>query len=230
MLIVLSHSEGVVHFNPAITFGFFFAGRLRFKYVLQYLVAQIIGGVIASGFAYLIHKRALTEELRTAAAGNSLNSTYTYETPTFDDVVSRYSLDVPENSDWLAVLLSEIIMSTQMCLISTIAVYNQESFMDSTAALAIGVSVMLGIASGATNGGGCLNPIRSNMPRFFSKIYDNWCYNVGPIVGSWIAGLCYHKWYDEDRSTHLLRRANDQVWHEGEVEHLYLRGGAVFVE
>ena len=58
----------------------------------------------------------------------------------------------------------------------------------------------LGIASGATNGGGCLNPIRSNMPWFYEKFGDNWEFNIGPTVGALVSGYIYHIWYDEDRS------------------------------
>ena len=42
------------HFNPAVTLGFAVAGRFPWRYVLPYVIAQIVGAVTAAGLAALL--------------------------------------------------------------------------------------------------------------------------------------------------------------------------------
>ena len=42
------------HFNPAVTLGLALAGRTGWSRVWQYVVAQVVGGVVASSILYLI--------------------------------------------------------------------------------------------------------------------------------------------------------------------------------
>ena len=42
------------HINPAVTLGFFFAGRLDKKYLLPYVVSQFIGATLAMVLLYLL--------------------------------------------------------------------------------------------------------------------------------------------------------------------------------
>ena len=37
------------HFNPAVSFGVFVAGRIRRQDVIAYWVAQVLGGIVAGG-------------------------------------------------------------------------------------------------------------------------------------------------------------------------------------
>ena len=47
------HVSGA-HFNPAVTFGLFMAGKFPRESVIPYWVAQLAGGVVAGGVLYLI--------------------------------------------------------------------------------------------------------------------------------------------------------------------------------
>ncbi len=42
------------HFNPAVTLGLWSAGRCANKHVLPYIVAQVVGAVVAAGVLYMI--------------------------------------------------------------------------------------------------------------------------------------------------------------------------------
>src|SRR3546814_4241476 len=58
-LTVLTMAYAVVHisgghFNPAVTVGLWSAGRCANHHVVPYLVAQVIGAVVAAGLLYLI--------------------------------------------------------------------------------------------------------------------------------------------------------------------------------
>jgi len=49
----LGHISGG-HFNPAVTFGLFMAGRFPAKDIIPYWIAQVIGGLVAGGVLYVI--------------------------------------------------------------------------------------------------------------------------------------------------------------------------------
>lgn len=194
LIIVLTHVEAICHFNPAITTAIFFVGRLPFGYMVMYLIAQFIGGLSASGLVFVVQKANLLSEFP--------GQEFTYE-----QVVSRYALDFnPEKAHWASVLIGEIFNSTHMCLITIVSLYNKNTFICKTGALACGLSVMIGIMSSFTLGGGCLNPLRSHAPWFYGKFAENWVFTVGPVIGSIFAAGLYHLLLDENRNFGQLKR------------------------
>ena len=48
------------HINPAVTLGFWFAGRLERVWVLPYILSQCLGGLLASGILRLLFSNYLT--------------------------------------------------------------------------------------------------------------------------------------------------------------------------
>ena len=48
------------HINPAVTLGFWFAGRLERAWVLPYILSQCLGGLLASGILRLLFSNYLT--------------------------------------------------------------------------------------------------------------------------------------------------------------------------
>ena len=42
------------HFNPAVSFGLWAGGRFSGKDLLPYIIVQVVGAIVASGFLYLI--------------------------------------------------------------------------------------------------------------------------------------------------------------------------------
>lgn len=196
LLIVITHVEAICHFNPAITTGIYFAGKLPITYMIMYLVAQTIGALSASALVYCLQKVSL--EAGEIPAQTDLP---TAADLSYNEVVEKYALDFhSESSSWVAVLIAEIFNSTHMCLITLVVLYNKKTFNIKTGALACGLSVMIGILSGFTFGGGCLNPLRSNAPWFYAKFFTNWVFTVGPITGSLIAAGLYRLFFDENRN------------------------------
>lgn len=61
------------HLNPAVTIGFFAAGRFDAAWVLPYLASQILGAVSASGLLYLLFPQSSTFGM-TVPAGPVLQS------------------------------------------------------------------------------------------------------------------------------------------------------------
>src|SRR3982075_879162 len=53
MAYAVGHISGG-HFNPAVTLGLWSAGRCANKHVLPYIVAQVVGAVVAAGVLWMI--------------------------------------------------------------------------------------------------------------------------------------------------------------------------------
>src|SRR6202012_42245 len=53
MAYAVGHISGG-HFNPAVTLGLWSAGRCANKHVIPYIVAQVIGAIVAAGVLWLI--------------------------------------------------------------------------------------------------------------------------------------------------------------------------------
>ena len=53
MAFAIGHISGC-HLNPAVTIGLWAGGRFDTKDVVPYIIAQVIGGVIAGGILYVI--------------------------------------------------------------------------------------------------------------------------------------------------------------------------------
>src|SRR5271168_5146003 len=53
MAYAVGHISGG-HFNPAVTLGLWAAGRCANRHVVPYIVAQVIGAILASGALWLI--------------------------------------------------------------------------------------------------------------------------------------------------------------------------------
>src|SRR4051812_10984728 len=53
MAYAVGHISGG-HFNPAVTLGLWSAGRCANKHVLPYIVAQVVGAVVAAGVLWMV--------------------------------------------------------------------------------------------------------------------------------------------------------------------------------
>ncbi|CTY03267.1 aquaporin Z [Escherichia coli] len=63
MAFAVGHISGG-HFNPAVTIGLWAGGRFPAKEVVGYVIAQVVGGIVAAALLYLIAsgKRVLTRQ------------------------------------------------------------------------------------------------------------------------------------------------------------------------
>ena len=53
MAFAVGHISGG-HFNPAVSIGLWMGGRFEAKDLVQYIVAQVVGGLAAGGLLYVI--------------------------------------------------------------------------------------------------------------------------------------------------------------------------------
>ncbi|WP_082624203.1 MIP/aquaporin family protein [Nocardioides sp. Soil805] len=177
-VVVMAYAVGRVsggHFNPAITVGAAFGGRLPWSATPIYVGAQLLGGLIAGALLFaLMHGF----DGYTAEGNIGANS--------FGDQGSGYAM-------WAAFLLEMLLTCVFLYVVLGVTDARNE-FQAFMGPLAIGLSLaMIHFASmGAT--GTSVNPARSIGVGVFGgtdAILQLWLFIVAPLVGAVLAGLTY---------------------------------------
>jgi aquaporin Z len=153
----------MAHFNPAVTVAFLITKHLKRKkgLLLIYLLAEIIGGILASIFIYFIF-------------GNEIN--LGANTPNYIDFPIYVIIGI------------EILASALLMLIILIVVYTKG--LKRFGGIAIGATVGLDIFLFGLISGASMNPARSLAPAIVSGYYfDLWLYLTAPFIGTTIVGL-----------------------------------------
>jgi aquaporin Z len=164
------------HFNPAITLGLFAAGRTKAADLVPYIVAQLIGAVLA---AWLLATIAAGNGTDAIAAGLAANG-YGEHSP------GHYSL--------AAGLITEVLMTFFFLVV--ILGTTSEDAPRGFAPLAIGLTLTLIHLVSIPITNTSVNPARSTGPALLVggwAIQQLWLFWVAPILGAVIAGGLW-KW------------------------------------
>ncbi|WP_165311895.1 aquaporin Z [Vibrio ziniensis] len=174
MAFAIGHISGC-HLNPAVTFGLWAGGRFESKDILPYVLAQVIGGVIAGGVLYVI---------ATGQAG-------------FDVVASGFASNgygehSPGGYSFMAALVCELVMTAVFLFVIMGATDSRAP--QGFAPIAIGLCLTLIhlISIPVTNTS--VNPARSTGVAVFVgdwAISQLWLFWVAPIVGGMIGAIIY---------------------------------------
>jgi aquaporin Z len=170
----LGHVSGG-HFNPAVTLGLVAGRRFPVRDALGYIVAQVVGAILAAGVLAVIATGVDGFDIQDS--GFAANG--------FDDLSpGGYSL--------LAALVCEVVM-TAMFLVVIMGATRVGS-PNGTAPVAIGLALTLIhlISIPVTNTS--VNPARSTGPALFAggdHIVQLWLFWVAPIVGGVIGALLF---------------------------------------
>ena len=159
------------HFNPAVTFGFLVARRIDPMMAGLYMVAQLLGAVLA---AYLL-KATFPAEVFAATRGGG----------------QAISLDVTATQAWILEAVATFFL--------TFVVFGtavDPKGPNVIAGLAIGLVVTLDILAIGPLTGASMNPARSFGPALVTGIYEGqFVYWTAPIIGSMVAALLYETLY-----------------------------------
>ncbi|WP_114765291.1 aquaporin Z [Vibrio rhodolitus] len=174
MAYAIGHISGC-HLNPAITVGLWVGGRFEAKDVLPYIIAQVIGGIIAGGILYIIATGQAGFDV--AASGFASNG-YGEHSP------GQYSL--------VAALVCEIVMTMMFLLVIMGATDSRAP--QGFAPLAIGLCLTLIhlISIPVTNTS--VNPARSTGVAVYVgdwAVSQLWLFWVAPIIGAILGALAY---------------------------------------
>jgi aquaporin Z len=170
------------HFNPAVSFGLWAGGRFPASQLVPYIVAQVIGAILAAGVLYLIASGKAGFELSAGFASNG------------------YGEHSPGNYGFGAAAITELVMTFMFLIVILGATHKRASA--GFAGLAIGLCLTLIhlISIPVTNTS--VNPARSTGPALFVggwAVEQLWLFWVAPIVGAVIAGWVSRAVFDSDR-------------------------------
>lgn len=161
------------HFNPAVTVGLAAGGRFPWSEVIQYVIAQVLGGIAGAAILYVV---------ATGKAGADIGGFAT----------NGYGDHSPGKYSLTAALVIEIVLS--FGFVTVILGATDRKAHPAMAGLAIGLCLTLIhlISIPVTNTS--VNPARSTAPALFvggAAISQLWMFWVAPIVGGLIAGFAY---------------------------------------
>jgi len=167
----LGHVSGA-HLNPAVTVGLWVGGRVQTADVLPYIAAQILGGIVAAGFLYLI----------VTGNGSSIGSF----------AANGYGEHSPGHYNLIAAFITELVMTFMFLLIILGA--TDEKAPKGFAGIAIGLALTLIhlVSIPVTNTS--VNPARSISQALFVgswAIAQLWLFIVVPLIGAVLAGIVY---------------------------------------
>ena len=173
MAFAIGHISGC-HLNPAVSFGLWAGGRFPAKELLPYIIAQVLGGIVAGGVLYLIASGKAGFDLSAGFASNG------------------YGAHSPGGYGLLAALVTEVVM-TMMFLIVILGATDQRA-PQGFAPIAIGLCLTLIhlISIPVTNTS--VNPARSTGVALFVgdwAISQLWLFWVAPIVGGILGAVIY---------------------------------------
>jgi aquaporin Z len=161
------------HFNPAVSVGLWAGGRFPARDLVPYIIAQVVGAIVAAGVLYVIASgKAGFDPGRFAANGFAEHSP------------GGYSLT--------AALITEIVMTFMFLIVILGSTHRRAPV--GFAGLAIGLALtlihLISIPVTATS----VNPARSTGPAVFVggwALEQLWLFWLAPIIGALIAGVLY---------------------------------------
>jgi aquaporin Z len=173
MAFAIGHISGC-HLNPAVSFGLWAGGRFPAKELVPYIVAQVLGGIVAGGVLYLIASGKAGFDVSAGFASNG------------------YGAHSPGGYSLLAALISEVVM-TMMFLLVILGATDKRA-PQGFAPIPIGLCLTLIhlISIPVTNTS--VNPARSTGVAVFVgdwAISQLWLFWVAPIIGGLLGAAIY---------------------------------------
>ncbi|MBR9787971.1 MAG: aquaporin Z [Vibrionaceae bacterium] len=174
MAFAIGHISGC-HLNPAVTIGLWAGGRFDIKEVLPYIIAQVVGGLIAGSTLYVIASGQMGFDI--VASGFASNG---------------YGEHSPGQYSMLAALITEIVM-TMMFLIVIMGATDKRA-PEGFGPIAIGLCLTLIhlISIPVTNTS--VNPARSTAVAIYVgdwAISQLWLFWIAPIIGGVLGAVIY---------------------------------------
>ena len=172
------------HFNPAVSVGLWAGGRFPTRMLLPYVVAQVIGAVVAAGVLYLIAMGKPGFEL-----GRFASNGYGDHSP------GMYGLT--------SALICEVVMTFMFLMVILGTTHKRAPV--GFAGLAIGLALTLIHLISIPVTGTSVNPARSTGPAIFVggwALSQLWLFWVAPLIGGALGGAIY-RWLSEEPSAQV---------------------------
>lgn len=172
MAYAVGHISGA-HFNPAVSFGLWSAGKFETKELLPYIAAQVIGGSLGAFALYMIASGQAGFE-----AGGFASNGFGELSP------GKYNLT--------AVIIAEVVMTFMFLFIILGATDERAPAGFAPIAIGLGLTLIHLISIPVSNTS--VNPARSTAAALFADtaaMGQLWVFWVAPIAGAILAGIVW---------------------------------------
>jgi len=181
MAYAIGHISGC-HLNPAVSVGLWAGGRFPANQLVPYIIAQVLGGVVAGGVLYIIASGKAGFDVAKGFAANGYGA----------HSIGGYSL--------LAGLVTEIVMTMMFLLIILGATDKRAPQGFAPIAIGLGLTLIHLISIPVTNTS--VNPARSTGVALFVgdwALSQLWLFWLAPIVGALLGAAVYRFVGSEER-------------------------------
>ena len=172
MAYAVGHISGG-HFNPAVSFGLWSAGKLDTKDLFPYIGAQVIGGVAGAFILYMIASGQAGFE-----AGGFASNGFGELSP------GKYNMT--------SVIIAEIVMTFMFLFIILGATDKRAPSGFAPIAIGLGLTLIHLISIPVSNTS--VNPARSTAAALFADtaaLQQLWLFWLAPIIGAILAGIVW---------------------------------------
>jgi len=180
MAYAIGHISGC-HLNPAVTVGLMCGGRFPPGLVLPYIIAQVVGAIVAAAVLYVIASGAPDFSLASGFAANGYG----------DHSPGKYSLT--------AALVAEIVMTFMFLMVIHGTTHRRAPIGFAGMAIGLCLTLIHLISIPVTNTS--VNPARSTGPALFVggwAVQQLWLFWVAPIAGALLAGVVFRALFEPD--------------------------------
>ncbi|WP_439616333.1 aquaporin Z [Shinella sp.] len=161
------------HFNPAVSVGLTVAGKFPAASLVPYIVAQVVGAVVAAGVLYLIASGKTDFQ-----AGGFASNGYSELSP------GGYSLT--------AALVAEVVLTAFFLIIILGSTHGRAPVGFAPIAIGLGLTLIHLVSIPVTNTS--VNPARSTGVALFAEtaaLSQLWLFWLAPIVGAVIGAVAW---------------------------------------
>jgi aquaporin Z len=180
MAYAIGHISGC-HLNPAVTVGLTAGGRFPASDVVPYIVAQVVGAIIAGAVLYVVASGAPGFDITKGFAANG----YGAHSPGGYSLVSGFIIEVVLTAGFLFVIMG--------------ATHGRAPVGFAPLAIGLALTLIHLVSIPVTNTS--VNPARSTGVALFAGSWalgQLWMFWVAPIVGGAIGGVLY-RWLSAER-------------------------------
>ena len=187
-VLTMAHAIGHIsacHLNPAVTVGLAAGGRFPASQIVPYIVAQVVGAIIASAVLYAIASGTADFSLTKGFAANGYG----------DHSPGKYSL--------VACLIAEVVLTMMFLFIIMGSTHGKAPAGFAPIAIGLALTLIHLISIPVTNTS--VNPARSTGPALFVgdwALGQLWLFWVAPLVGGAVGGLLY-RWLSPEPSAQV---------------------------